>query len=136
MRRGLFCVSLLLSVAALMGANFLVSQVQAEISGILQDKLGMESLPGGNPGAEQSFKVTDAVVKKLEEMKENGDTIEVDAELEYAELIQAALNSLHLKQQKKTDDGGAYKFDVTDATIKKLKGKTISVFATGKVKVK
>jgi hypothetical protein len=133
-----------LLVALVFGSSLNVakatSPVQNEVGGVLVDKLKLEAVPAapGNAGGEETYKVTDKTIEHLKGLKEKKEAIEVPNVNENSAIVRDALKSLQLKlkPQPKGLAGGTYELEITDETLKELKGKSVVVDSKGKAKIK
>jgi hypothetical protein len=138
MKRILGSVGLLVCIAALMGANFLTTLIQDQVMKQL-DNLDFEFVPdpeGKIRGGDVVYKTTDKTVAKLESLMKEKTPVEVPVINDQAQKVRDALKSAGFVPRKADKEIGAFKLDVTEATIKKLKGKTLIVTPQGTIKFK
>src|SRR5690606_5785534 len=77
MPRCLMTVGMAMWIVALLGADFKATQLQREMSELLDLTLGLDLLPKSELGAEYSFEVTDQAIKALKNLKETGTPIQI-----------------------------------------------------------
>ncbi len=137
MQRSIRCVSLVFYIAALMGADFNATQLQREIGELLNLNLGLELRLTDTLGEEYSFPVTNEAVKALENLRDSATPVEIPNTNDLAGTKSDAFKGLgFIPRKAETNDQGLFKLDVTDVTIKRLKGKRIVIMADGTVKIR
>ena len=137
MKRVFLCTGMLFLVAMMMGADFKETAIQREMVKLLDMNLGLVLVPKGETkaGEECSFRVTEQVVKNMQALKESSTPIQIASKSELAtekgEVLQA-MGFIPRNEAVSAED--PFLFDVTDVTLKNMRGMTIIILADGTVK--
>ena len=137
MKRVLLCTGMLLLVAMMMGADLKGTAIQREMAALLNSNLGLQLLPKEftKPGEEYSFLVTEQVVKNMQILRESDTPIQIAQTSDLATKKGAVLQEMGFIPRKgvvNADD--PFLFDITDVTMKNMRGMTITILEDGTVK--
>ena len=104
----------------------------------MPQNFGLERMSNPEKGAEYSFVVTDEAIKAMNNFKESAIPVEIASSSEGATKQSDVLKSLGFipRPLVAASEQEAFKLDVTDVTLMKLRGKTITILADGSVKLK
>jgi hypothetical protein len=120
-----------------MGADFKATQLQLDMAELLDLNFGMRRVANPELGQEYSFVVTDEAIKAMRTLQEGSIPVEIPNTNELAATKSDIFKELgFIPREFAANNQEVFKLDVTDVTIQRLKGKTVTILADGTVKFK